>query len=95
MGCAMIRILDKYDVAYKYLAASKWRKEYELDKSLLPTVQAQSHAFKDGALTQLIACTADLRMWAAHFRTMGKKELAKELDQFAKDWSEEGKDYLD
>ena len=93
-GCKMIRVDDKYERAYEFLAASKWRKEYELDKSLLPTVKAQSVAFKDGALTQLMAVVADLRMWANHFRAMGKKELAKELEQFSFDWLEEASDYL-
>ncbi len=90
----MISVDDKYKRAYEFLAASKWRKEYELDKHLLPTVKAQSAAFMDGALTQLMACVADLRMWSGHFNAMGKNELAKELDQFSSDWLEEARDYL-
>ena len=69
-------------------------KKYKLEKHLLPTLKVQSRAFNDGALMQLMACVADLRMWSGHFKAMGKEELAKELEQFSFDWLEEARDYL-
>ena len=93
-GCAMIQVENKYVKAYRFLADSSWCKEYQLEKSLLPTVKAQGMAFNDGALTQLMACIADLLMWAGQFKAMGKEELAIELEQFSSDWIEEARGYL-
>ena len=85
----MVKIVNPYTKAYDFLAKSKWRKSYRLDRFLLPALKLQSSAFRDGGLTQLMACIADLRIWASQFRALGKEEIAKELDQFAKDWKNE------
>jgi len=85
----MVKIVNQYAKAEEFLARSKWRKQYQLDKFLLPGLKLQSHAFRDGALTQLMACIADLRIWASQFRALGKVEIAKELEQFSDDWENE------
>jgi hypothetical protein len=86
---------NPYRRAHEFLAQSKWRREYKLQEFLLPSLELQSAAFRDGALTQLLACVADLRVWASQYRRLGKGEFANELDQFARDWEDEAKSYLD
>ena len=95
-GCGMISIAQNnpYSRAHAFLANSRWTPEYKLQDFLLPSLRLQSNAFRDGALTQLLACIADLRVWASQFRRLGKDELANELDQFAQDWEQEAKTYL-
>jgi hypothetical protein len=92
----MISIVQNnpYSRAHEFLANSPWVREYKLQEFLLPSLKLQSNAFRDGAVTQLLACVADLRVWAIQFRRLGKDELANELDQFAEDWEHEGKGYL-
>jgi len=94
MGCKMIKVENLYTRAHKFLDESLWKDEYKLNDALLPGLKLQAHAFNTGALTQLLACVADLRIWAVQFRALGKDEIAKELDQFATDWAEEGRDLI-
>jgi hypothetical protein len=93
----MISIVENnpYSRALEFLANSPWAAEYKLQEFLLPSLRLQSNAFRDGALIQLLACIADLRVWASQFRRLGKDELANQLDQFALDWEQEAKTYLD
>jgi len=94
MGCKMVQVENQYAKAHEYLAATDWREAYKLDQFLLPVLKLQAYAFRDGALTQLLASVADLRIWACQFRSLGKEEIARELEQFAKDWEEEARGYL-
>jgi hypothetical protein len=90
----MIKIENLYQRAHDYLEKSEWKDQYKLEEQLLPGLKAKSMAFRNGAFQQLTACVADLRMWAEQFRHLGKDEIAKELDQFAADWEEEGLEFL-
>jgi len=93
MGCKMVQVENQYAKAHEYLAATDWREAYKLDQFLLPVLKLQAYAFRDGALRQVLACVADLRIWAGQFSSLGKEEIARELEQFAKDWEEEAKGY--
>ena len=85
----MIKVENQYSKMHDYLTATEWRSTYQLDKFLLPALELQAHSFRDGALTQLMACIADLRIWAMQFRALGKQEIAQELEHFADEWENE------
>lgn len=89
MGCPMIKIANQYAELHRFLAKPENHAGYEAEKFMLPALELQAIAYRDGARHQLAACSADLRNWAEQFRVLGKEELYRELKQFAVDWDEE------
>ena len=86
----MIRISNWYKDAAEHLTKENaLHKNLHLEKFVLPTLAAQTTALRDGAMSQLMVCVADLRVWAGQLRVEEKIEAAGEIEQFAEDWEKE------
>jgi len=80
----MIKLQNQYAVLHRFLAKPENTQGYEPEKFMLPALELQAVAYRDGARHQLAACAADLRNWAEQYRVLGKEELYRELKKLVK-----------